>query len=180
MRTLIFSLVAFATAAECQDLLPVTGQLRVKAKPALVVLDPLADRQQPVRLPNLEFELSIETRCETESGSRSVVVSIADTRLQLVQDDFGETGMARTALLLPTQQAGQLRANGFCQPGRDDNDSRLEVKGAFTARLSLRCDDDELASITYATLPLDVVLECRTDADADAAEELPRQSTLRF
>jgi hypothetical protein len=180
MRTLIFSLVAFATAAECQELLPATGQLRVEAAPALVVLDPLADRRQSVLLPNLEFELSIETRCEPGSGSRSVVVSVADTRLQLDQDDFGQNGTARTALLLPTRQAGQLRADGFCQPGRDDNDSRLEVQGAFTARLSLRCDHDELASITYATLPLDVVLECRTKADGDAAKELPRQSTLRF
>lgn len=180
MRALIFSLLAVATAAECQEHLPVPGHLRAEAEPAVVALEPAADGMPLVRLPSLEFGLSVEPRCGPDSPILSVVVSVADTRLRLGPGDLDETGVLRTTLRLPRQQAGQLRADGFCGPGRQGSESRLEIRGAFTARLSLRCGDDERASITYATLPLDVALECRAEADGGEQEASARQSTLRF
>jgi hypothetical protein len=180
MRALIFTLLAFAGVVESQESLPPGGQVLASAEPALVVIEPLGDRQQYLPLPSLAFELSIEPRCEAAAGLRSVLVSIADTRLQLDSDDLDNSAVMRTTLPLPQQQAGRLRVDGFCRRGRDAGVPRLEVKDAFTARLSLRCGDGERESVTYATLPLDVVLECRADAARDESDAAPVHSTLSF
>jgi hypothetical protein len=108
-----------------------------------------------------------------------VLVSVADTRLRLDGRELEGTTL-RTAFLLPRQQAGRLRVDGFCRERTADAASRLEIKDAFTARLSLRCGGDGWESVAYATLPLDVVLECRPVSPADDSDASPAQSSLRF
>jgi hypothetical protein len=180
MRVLIFTLLAFAGVVEAQESLPLGGRVLASAEPALVVFEPLGNRQQYLLLPSLTFELSIEPRCDAAAGLRSVLVSIADTRLRLDKDDLDDSKVMRTSLLLPQPQAGQLRVDGFCRRDLAAGAPRLEVKDAFTARLSLRCGDEERESVTYATLPLDVVLECRADAASDESGAPPAQSALSF
>ena len=180
MRVLIFSLLAIAGAAAGQEPLRPGGEVQARAGPAVVVLEPSGDKQEYLRLPKLEFDLSIAPRCAPDFGFRSVLVSIADTRLRLDRRDIEDPTLLQTTLSLPQQQAGQLRIDGFCRQGRDRGATRLEIKDAFTARLSLRCGDDEQESVIYTTVPLNVVLECRDNMAAEESEAPSSQSTLSF
>ena len=160
MRVLIFSLLAIAGAAAGQEPLRPGGEVQARAGPAVVVR-------------GVEDEVD-------DFGFRSILVSIADTRLRLDLRDIEDPTLLQTTLSLPQQQAGQLRIDGFCRQGRDRGATRLEIKDAFTARLSLRCGDDEQESVIYTTVPLNVVLECRDNMAAEESEAPSSQSTLSF
>ena len=180
MRALLFLLPALAVAADTQDGPPVAGHLRAAAEPARVVFEPVADELQYLKLPDLEFALSIEPRCAPGTRFRSVLVTVADTRLWLERDDLGDAAALHTSLRVPRLQAGQLRADGFCRTGDDDGGARREVGDAFTARLSLRCGDEDRESVAYSTLPLDIVLECRAGVDTDEPGDTPAHSPESF
>jgi hypothetical protein len=181
MRTLFFFFLLSMTAvAEAQDRLPPAGDIRAAAEPAVAVLEPVADTLQYLKLPDLEFVLSIEPRCAPGTDFRSVLVSVADTRLWLGRGDLGDAAVLQALLQLPRPQTGQLRADKFCRTGGDNDDARLEIGDALTARLSLRCGNEDRESVAYATLPLEIVLECRTGMDSDEPEAPPAHSTLRF
>jgi hypothetical protein len=180
MRAQLFFLLTMAVVADAQDRVPPAGHLRTAAEPARVVLEPVADTLQYLKLPDLEFSLSIEPRCAPGTDFRSVLVSVADTRLWLDRSDLGDAEILQTSLKLPGLQTGQLRADHFCRTSGDYEDARLVIGDAFTARLSLRCSNEDRDSVAYATVPLEIVLECRTGRDTDEPEAPPAHSTLRF
>ena len=157
MRTLFIFLI---TAAASHEALPEGHRLQARAEPAVIELEPLADNLRYLRLPDLAFDLRIEPQCASVAGIRSVLVSVADTRVRHEGDEFTDSGLLQTTLVVPRPQAGVLRVDGFCRDG-DAEPSRHRINEVFTARLSLRCADDDRESIAYATLPLDIVLECR-------------------
>ena len=180
MRALLFFFLAMTAAADAPERLPLAGHLRAPAEPAIVVLEPGAGTPQYLKLPDLEFALTVEPRCAPGTDFRSVLVSVADTRLWLDRNDQGDAAVLQTSLRLPRLQTGQLRAGGFCRMNDDNGQARLEIRDAFTARLSLRCGNEDRESVAYATLPLDIVLECHTGMDADEPEAPQAHSTLRF
>ena len=182
MRALILPLLPAAVVAVGEDTLPAGSALSAWAAPAVAEVDPLAETQQYLQLPELAFDLRIRPRCAEGAGVRSVVISVADTRLRHEGNELDESSVLETTLVVPRRQAGQLRVEGFCRVGDTGRQSRLELGAVFTARLSLRCHSEDREWIAYATLPLDIVLECRAppaDPDPDP-ESPPNQSDLRF
>lgn len=159
MRALFFFLIPVVVLAE--DALSEASDLLAEATPATIELDPLPDNLRYLRLPDLEFDLRIEPRCDPEASVRSVLISVADTRLQLDGDDFDDSAVLQPTLILPRVQAGILRVDGFCRESDSVLESRLRIDAVFTARLSLRCTSESRESVAYANVPLDIVLQCR-------------------
>lgn len=164
MRKVTFSCILAAALAHGDELRDHT--LLATAQPAVAHIAPLADGKEFVTLPTLEFTLQLQPRCPRVSDLAFVSVSVADSYLALDSTELGGEGPVRTALDLPTQQGAPVRVVGFCHNGRDDVVPELLIPGAFTARVSLRCSATDSSTLSYETLPLDVLLTCDRDDQA--------------
>lgn len=162
MRIAFFALiVSCAAAAVADDGDGDSPRLAVEASPAAAEITPRPSPRGYLSLPTLEFALTINATCNSDGSPESVTISVADTRNRVPVD--GDVPL-ELKLSLPSQQASPIRAEGFC---RDDDKSAtdriLHVDDAFTARLSLRCQDEDGQSVVYATVPLAVTLTCKQD-----------------
>jgi hypothetical protein len=154
-------IVAAAFAARPASCDPV-AQMSVDAKAAIVEIDPLPDGRRLIRLPALEFTLTIETQCATEMRAESVSISAADTsKTYSISDSEGQS-IVEASLTIPRRQVPPLAIETFCQ-SRENESSRtpdLHVQDAFTAHISLRCTGKQKQMIVYTSQPLDVLLRC--------------------
>ncbi|NIV17522.1 MAG: hypothetical protein GWN47_03740 [Woeseiaceae bacterium] len=143
-----------------------TALLEASANTVKVTVAPLADGKEFVRLPALEFDLAIKAECPATAVPESLSISVADTRKSFGADEIG--GIVETRLALPRRQSAYLRVVDFC---REDDDSGTPcsriVADVFTARLSLRCNEEGVQSIVYTTLPLDVELQCEIEDEPE-------------
>lgn len=160
MRALLYLLIPVAVATG-DDALQEGSRLQAVAEPATIVLEPLSENLRYLRLPDLDFDLRIEPDCGGAASIGSVLISVADTRLRLDETVFMDSAAVQSTLVLPRLQAGVLRVDDFCRVNDVAEHSRLRIDQVFTARLSLRCTSELGESVAYATLPLDIVLECR-------------------
>jgi hypothetical protein len=165
----IICLAATASVAAAEEPAAGPGRLHASADAANVTIAPSPEGHKFVRLPMLEFALTIEPLCVASDATRSVSVSIADTRVSIDSAEMGDQQIIETTLTLPRRQSGPLRVDGFCRDNDVDDSTRaLHIEDVFTARLSLTCVTDDAAAIVYATLPLDVRLTCEAgDSVAD-------------
>ncbi len=132
------------------------ASIEVSARPA---------GQQPIRLPDLEFEVRLEPRCAAGVNADSISVSIADTRIRIGPQTLADQPVIETTIRVPRKQIGPLTIEDFCVAGDDGaNNAVLQVRDALTAQLSLKCDDEGRQSIIYRTEPLAIVLICETTA----------------
>lgn len=161
MRALFLFLIPVAFAAD-GDPSPAGNYLQAQAEPAIVELDPIPENQRYLRLPDLAFDLRVEPHCAGGASIRSVLISAADSRTTLENEDFEDSPAARSTLVVPRLQAGILRVDGFCREHGAAAETRRRIDGLFSARISLWCASEEQESVSYATLPLDVVLRCST------------------
>lgn len=168
MRALLYLLVPVAVATG-EDAPQEGSHLQAVAEPATVELEPLTENRRYLRLPDLAFDLRIEPHCGGAASVRSVLVSVADTRMRLDADEFMGSAAVQSTLVVPHLQAGILRVDDFCRESDALEYSRLRIDQVFTARLSLRCASEVRESVAYATLPLDIVLECRSAPVPDQA-----------
>lgn len=125
-----------------------------------------------IRLPSLDFELTIETDCPPDLQPASVTLSIADTRATLAGEEIAAQPPAAVAIRVPAQQIAPLAAESFCRAHDDDTDVE-DVKtfpSALAAHASLRCADATGHAITYVTHPLDVAVSCEAEI---TDEEVP-------
>lgn len=130
--------------------------LSVSFEPALATIPPRA-ADRPIQLPELIFSLQAKAQCgATESGA-SVSISVADSRISFVAADKDTVDQE---LRVPGKQLGPVVASAFCLEDVPASAQRVELKGALSAQLSLRCKSENSETISYSTVPLDVTLEC--------------------
>lgn len=135
------------------------------ADAAIAQIIPLAEGRDFVLLPALEFGFTLQPQCPENSRLAAMSVSVADTHVNLATADLENEGFVEAALTLPRQQTGPVRVGVFCSADEVGGNPRLLIEDIFTARISLRCSAGESQSITYATLPLDVILACNREDD---------------
>jgi hypothetical protein len=168
---LIICLAAVTAVASAEAPEPVHGRLLARASAATVPIMPSPEGHEFLRLPTLEFAVSIVPLCAATGAARSISISVADTRLRFDHSEIGDRPIIETTLALPGRQTGPLRVNGFC-PDEDAGNAThaLYIDDVYTARLSLTCTGETATAIVYATLPLDVRLTC-DPGDTDAGEQ---------
>ncbi len=170
-------IVAASTARGDTD-----GRLLIQAQAAIVEIDPLPAGRRLILLPTLEFVLTIEPQCAASASTKSISVSVADTRKTFRATDFAEQSSIAMTLKIPRRQVGPLAIERFCQQGEsaDSTPQILLVRDALTAHFALRCADGDKQSIVYATLPLDVSLLCKAanNNDTDSSTDQGSSSSI--
>jgi hypothetical protein len=149
-------------------------RLQVDAAAAVAQIEPMAVGRKLIRLPALEFELSIDAACALDSTAKSLSISVADTRQTISGDDTGNISSEPIRFLVPARQVSPIAVYGFCSHAGEDSE-RL-IQGAVTTHLSLRCLGAEGETITYASHALDVLLRCDmpTTGQGDPVSEIAR------
>ena len=143
--------------------------LEVAVEPANAVVRPLPPGRKLVRLPELEYRISIKARCAENYTVESISIGIADSRRTLGSDELVDPDAIVVDFTVPARQVAPLPVDGFCL-AEGDGEQQLLVDDAVTAHVSLRCSNDVETSITYASRPLAVAVSCAT---ADQPESDP-------
>lgn len=179
------AILLIAATAFVTDSVPsgVSSLFVVKANAAVAAIEPVTDDRRLISLPSLQYALTVRPRCAAGMRAEAMSVSIADTQRTYSGDEISQQMLFEISLSIPRQQIGPIPIQRFCragQAGKDEGESVLHIKDAFTAHLSLRCADENARTIVYASQPLDVALECRkhdaalTPGDQDASSAAPR------
>ncbi len=140
------------------------SRIIVESEPAAAEIAPLPVGRRLIRLPTLEFALSVEPLCEVNMRAESISISVADTRETVIVGEVEDTSVVEVTLSIPRRQAPPLALTDFCHIAEDENlrSRELLVRDAFTAHLSLRCASDERQSVVYASQALDLTLRCKS------------------
>jgi hypothetical protein len=183
MRSLTFFLLIVATFVASPVKSDPGTRLSIDAQAALVVVKPLPEGRRLIRLPALEFAMTIEPQCATNMQAESISISIADTRKTLGAADIDGQSNVATSITIPRQQVAPLAIDGFCQAGENSStESDLQVMDAFTAHISLRCTGEDTQTIVYVSQPLALSLRCEatySDAETPATQESSPVSIAR-
>jgi len=175
MKRLLFplaclSLAPFAGAEPVEvDAVP---ELSVRADVPEIAVDPRPPGRRYVILPELSYRFQLEPRCPAGFRPASVSLGIADTRSRLAADGDG----IEAELTVPAAQLAPLPLADFCElsdaDAGDDPDARpekpaatggrLEVGAALSAQASLTCADGERERMTFVSMPLALMLVCKT------------------
>ena len=75
------------------------ASIEVSARPA---------GRQPIRLPDLEFEVRLEPRCAAGMNADSISVSVADTRIHIGRQTLAEQPVIEAKIRIPRKQIGPL------------------------------------------------------------------------
>lgn len=155
------------------------GRLLIQAQAAIVEIDPLPAGRRLILLPTLEFVITIEPQCAAPASTKSISVSVADTRETFRATDFTEQTSIAMTLKIPHRQVGPLAIEQFCQQGETAESAPqiLLVRDALTAHFALRCADGDKQSIVYATQPLDVSLLCKAANNRDPDSSVDQDSS---
>lgn len=169
-RNFIVTLVAACSGAALADS---GARLEADASPAAVSIPPVADGRKLVRLPALEFQISVRGSCADEQRAESISVSVADTRKTVTAEELQDPPVLVIDLTIPANQVAPLPLDGFCA-GEDATAQKLQVADAMTAHLSLRCSGAEGDSITYTSRPLSIALTCEEQNQGDSDSSILR------
>jgi hypothetical protein len=170
MRAAIICLTSSAALANAGVATAESALLDARAETVSIPVARLAAGNEYIVLPELEFKLTIDAACPAGASVESLSVSVADTRRTLNGKNID--GAVETTLSLPRRQSARLRIEDFCRQDDEPKGSESRVVAdVFTARLSLRCALDDKHSIVYATLPLDVRLECEAETNPDGYQD---------
>jgi hypothetical protein len=126
----------------------------------------LRSSSRPIRLPSLTFVVRIEASCPTALQTKSISISIADTRINVQPDD---TGVIERSIRVPRKQLGPIAVNDFCITGEDASpEQELNIRDALSAQISLHCSGENQESMTYETVALEVALQCDVPGNAQS------------
>ena len=176
--SVVFLLVALAAGpAVARDL------LSVAANTPAVNIAPRNPGRNFVRLPTLEYEFEIHSRCTDSRTPESISLNVADTHESLQADKIANDGPTRISLRIPASQIAPLVVEDFCiVSGEDDDDaasdarslaqSQITIPAALSAQASLLCANGDDKAMTYVSRTLDVSLVCERSAnDTEAGDE---------
>lgn len=130
--------------------------LAVEFETAVASIPP-RESDGPIQLPGLTFGVRAQTLCPSSEIPTSFSVSIADSRKTIAPDD---DLAIEDEIYVSAEQLGPVVVSNFCLEGESDSMQQLQLEGALSAHLSLRCKGENSESIDYATTPLNVMLNC--------------------
>lgn len=155
--------------------LPAADAIRVEVSVADAPVALRVDAGQVLVLPDLEYALVIDTRCESGSAPSSLSIGVADIRHQLQLDSADDSGRFSTTLTVPARQLAPVATTGYCVAGDPDSHSAVLIPDAFTAQLSLSCRSDVASSMHYLSQPLSLRLVCTLPVeDQDSSPDSAR------
>lgn len=137
----------------------------VAAKEAEVVVTPQAANLKLIELPALDFGLRATIKCT--GTAESLTLSIADTYTTLQQDAIADQRSADVVLTVPVPQLTLAASSGFCLKDDLESADELLVPGLAMAHASLRCRNEEGATVHFASAPLQVRLRCSRPSTED-------------
>ena len=144
-------------------------RLSVEAAPAVAVVALHEGGRKLVQLPELEFVLSVSTRCAANGLPESLSITIADTRESLRGDALQAATTVDVPVRVSANQLAPFALQEFCTDPASEGDS-ITLSSALTAQASLRCARDEQQTIVFAAEPLDVLVYCmRSESAAEPA-----------
>ena len=175
--SVVFLLVALAAGpAVARDF------LSVAANAPAVNIAPRNPGRNFVRLPTLEYEFEIHSRCTDSRTPESISLNVADTHESLQADKIANDGPTRISLRIPASQIAPLVVEDFCiVSGEDDDDaasdarslaqSQITIPAALSAQASLLCANGDDKTMTYVSRTLDVSLVCERSANDTEADD---------
>ena len=177
--SVVFLLVALAAGpAVARDF------LSVAANAPAVNIAPRNPGRNFVRLPTLEYEFEIHSRCTDSRTPESISLNVADTHESLQADKIANDGPTRLSLRIPASQIAPLVVEDFCiVSGEDDDDaasdarsrslsqSQITIPAALSAQASLLCANGDDKAMTYVSRTLDVSLVCERSANDTEADD---------
>jgi hypothetical protein len=143
------------------------GNIVVAARETTVVVPPRAARLERVNLPAVEFALRAAIECKGEAVS--VTLSIADTFMTIGRDALLGQRAAEATVEVPADQLALVANHAFCIAEDQATSDELLLPGFTTAHASLRCTNDSVESLHFASAPLQLRLSCAREPDAPQA-----------
>lgn len=144
-------------------------RLSVEAAPAVAVVALHEGGRKLVQLPELEFVLSVYSRCAANGRPESLSITIADTRATLRGESLQDSDTVDVPVRVSANQLAPFALHEFCTDPGAEGDS-ITLSSALTAQASLRCARGEQQSIVFAAEPLDVRVYCvRSESAAEPA-----------
>jgi hypothetical protein len=143
-------------------------RLRVHPEPAVAILSVQPAGRNLVRLPDVEFRLSLSTHCANGGQPESLSITIADTHMNLRAEELQAGRKFDVAMRIPARQIAPLALHEFCIDPASEGDSVL-ITSAMALQASLRCSRGDDHSIVFAAQPLDIRVDC-ISAAVTAAE----------
>lgn len=177
MRIAISCLLGSAVLVAAPSPAADSARLEARADAVSVPVTRRAGDTRHIALPALEFNLTIDAACPAGARPQSLSVSVADTRRTLAAEQIASR--VETTLSLPRRQSALVRIGDFCRRGEPPGAAEsLLLPDVFTARLSLRCSANERQSIVYASLPLDIKLECAAETSPDDDQDVSSSESV--
>lgn len=139
-------------------------RLDVIASAATAPVEASRAGRRAIRLPALTYRFQLRHACAVPARPMSLSLAVADSRQTIAGDDLAAAnGIARLRLELPAGQIAPVAVDDFCVANapRERRAAALTLPALLSASASLRCVDDARVTVTWATVPLDVVLVCR-------------------
>lgn len=162
---------------------PTTSSLSVSVDVPSITLPSTTAGRNFIRLPTVDYTLSINSRCGKSLSPSSLAISVADTRIRISGSEIETEEPTVVQLRIPANQIPPLALDDFCvaanntvEPSVSTNsDNRQQlISAAMSAQISLLCvdKDDSEQSMTYASQPLNVTIVCGEAllVEDDAAE----------
>ena len=151
LALLATTLLAAGTAAADSAVVIAAHETRVSVAPR-------SARLRLVNLPAIKFGLRAAVRC---SGlATSLTLSIADTFESMDAKRLDGERAVETTLTVPPRQLALAASRQFCISDDDNSVNELLVPGFVTAHASLRCEKNGVASMHFASAPLQLRLTC--------------------
>lgn len=163
-RIILIAILLAVSSVDRGSLAADAPVINVSSNTPLVKMAPRT-RGRFIRLPSLDFELTVEAVCPFGLQPQSVTLSIADTRMTLAAEDIAAQVAAPISITVPAAQIAPFAAETFCRSDDVDTQSASLVtfSSALAAQASLRCDDASNQAITYVSHPLDVSVSCEAE-----------------
>ena len=138
-------------------------ELRITANTPDVTVSTRTTSRNFMRLPALDFAFELEVSCSASLNVRGVSLSIADTRIALTEAQLADPAARQLSLTIPAGQIPPVRIENFCLADQAQTEAaeQVEIPAILSVQGSLVCANEDESRITYASTPLNVVVNCR-------------------
>lgn len=151
-------LALLATACLTADSAAADGAVVIAAQETRVSVAPHVARLRLIDLPAIQFGLRAAIRCRGIPAS--LTLSVSDTFKSVGAESLDGQRAVETMLTVPPRQMTLAASRQFCISNDDNPVNELLVPGFITAHASLRCDEDGIPTMHYASAPLQLRLVC--------------------
>jgi hypothetical protein len=147
------------------------NDLDVKASTPDVTISTRPAGRRSLRLPSLEYTLTVDASCRASLAPATLSLNIADTRLSMAADKLAGDSPLQFSIAVPAAQIAPVTIDRFCvnndpeAPGQGGTTVRIEA--ALSVQASLLCASEETNEMTYSSETLDVILICDHSIDQE-------------